>query len=181
MLQSCILGYRSSFCFIVSPYMVATVTDSIGAKSHGQMSSKELNMWCVYVLVCAHVWEYDYLIKLVYPAVVMMLTYPPHPPQTLSPEGSAADDFLDALLGGSDSSSAPASPLWSPCTTDSGINEDAPTDPKDSHRPTFCTAFPEFDTQSFPQPPPLENQPKTSDVSIELGKTRLTVKREIIM
>ncbi|XP_044074206.1 cyclic AMP-responsive element-binding protein 3-like protein 3-A isoform X2 [Siniperca chuatsi] len=92
---------------------------------------------------------------------------------TLSPEGNAADDFLDALLGGSDSSSAPASPLWSPCTTDSGINEDPQTDPTESLHPASCTAFPAFDTNPFPQPPPLENQPapneKMSDVSIDLG------------
>ncbi|XP_039670797.1 cyclic AMP-responsive element-binding protein 3-like protein 3-A isoform X2 [Perca fluviatilis] len=92
---------------------------------------------------------------------------------TLSTEGSAADDFLDSLLGGSVSSSAPASPLWSPCTTDSGINEDTLTDPKDSFHPPFCTAFPAFDTQSFPQPPAPEYKPppnvKTSDVSIDLG------------
>lgn len=103
-----------------------------------------------------------------------MLTYPLPPPQTMSPEGSTADDFLDALLGGSDSSSAPASPLWSPCTTDSGINEDAPTDPRESPHPPFCSAFPAL---SFPQPPPPENHPpppheKASDVAIDLGKRR---------
>ncbi|XP_059199854.1 cyclic AMP-responsive element-binding protein 3-like protein 3-B isoform X2 [Centropristis striata] len=93
--------------------------------------------------------------------------------KSLSPEGSTADDFLDALLGGSDSSSAPASPLWSPCTTDSGINEDALTDPRESLHPPFFTAFPASDTQSFPQLAPLQNHPttnaKTSDVSIDLG------------
>ncbi|XP_070701325.1 cyclic AMP-responsive element-binding protein 3-like protein 3-B [Pempheris klunzingeri] len=91
----------------------------------------------------------------------------------LSPEGSTPDDFLDILLGGSASSSATASPLWSPCTTDSGINEDPATDPTDSLHPPSCTAFPAFGTQSFPQPPPMENQPppneKTSYVSIDLG------------
>ncbi|XP_049888645.1 cyclic AMP-responsive element-binding protein 3-like protein 3-B isoform X1 [Epinephelus moara] len=93
--------------------------------------------------------------------------------ETQSPEGSSADDFLDALLGGSDSSSVPASPLWSPCTTDSGINEDTPSDHRDSLHPPFCTAFPAFNTQPFPQPLPPENQAppneKTSDVFIELG------------
>ncbi|KAF3858410.1 hypothetical protein F7725_011611 [Dissostichus mawsoni] len=34
--------------------------------------------------------------------------------ETKSPRGSSADDFLDALLGGSDSSSAPASPCGHP-------------------------------------------------------------------
>lgn len=87
----------------------------------------------------------------------------------LSPAGSTADDFLDALLGGSDSSSAAASPLWSPCTTDSGINEDPPTDPAESLQPPSCSTFPVFDTQPFPlvnQPPPNE---KTPHVSIDLG------------
>ncbi|XP_042284973.1 cyclic AMP-responsive element-binding protein 3-like protein 3-A [Thunnus maccoyii] len=94
---------------------------------------------------------------------------------TLSPERSGADDFLDALLGGSDSSSAPASPLWSPCTTDSGIHEDPLTDPTKSPHPPSCKPFPAFDTQSLPQPPPLEQPPgklaneMTSDVSIDLG------------
>lgn len=112
----------------------------------------------------------------------MMYTYPP-PPQTLSPEGSTADDFLDALLGGSDSSSATASPLWSPCTADSGINEDHLTDLTESLNTPSCTAFPDFDTQSFPPPLPLENRPPTNEgspyVSIDLGKTWFTIKREI--
>lgn len=111
-----------------------------------------------------------------------MYTFP-LPQQTLSPEGSTADDFLDALLGGSTSSSAAASPLWSPCTTDSGINEDLPTDPTERHRPASCTAFPAFDTKSFPQPPPLENHPPPDEkkpyVSIDLGKVRFEVKGEI--
>uniref|UniRef100_A0A3Q1FSQ5 Cyclic AMP-responsive element-binding protein 3-like protein 3-A n=1 Tax=Acanthochromis polyacanthus TaxID=80966 RepID=A0A3Q1FSQ5_9TELE len=92
---------------------------------------------------------------------------------TLSPERSGADDFLDALLQGSDCSSVPASPLWSPCTPDSGINEDPPTDPTDSPHPTSRSAFPAFDIQTFPQPPSLESRPpaneKSSDVSIDLG------------
>ncbi|XP_008289715.1 cyclic AMP-responsive element-binding protein 3-like protein 3-A [Stegastes partitus] len=92
---------------------------------------------------------------------------------TLSPEKNGAEEFLDALLHGSDSSSVPASPLWSPCTTDSGINEDPLTDPTDSPHPTSCTAFPAFDIQTFPQPPSLEKRPpaneKSSDVSIDLG------------
>ncbi|XP_071348820.1 cyclic AMP-responsive element-binding protein 3-like protein 3-B [Trachinotus anak] len=91
----------------------------------------------------------------------------------MSPQGSAADDFLDTLLGGSDSSSALASPLWSPCTTDSGINEDPPTDPTESPHPSSCTDFPAFYTPAFPQPPPLESQlpanEKTADVSIDLS------------
>ncbi|XP_034559218.1 cyclic AMP-responsive element-binding protein 3-like protein 3-A [Notolabrus celidotus] len=92
---------------------------------------------------------------------------------TLSSEVSTADDFLDALLGGSECSSAAGSPLWSPCTTDSGINDDPPTDPMESLQPPSCVAFPAFDTLSFPQPLPLENQPASNDtkphVSIDLG------------
>ncbi|XP_068427768.1 cyclic AMP-responsive element-binding protein 3-like protein 3-B [Clinocottus analis] len=93
-----------------------------------------------------------------------------------SPDGSAADDFLlDVLLGGSSdsSSSAPASPPWSPGTTDSGVNEDAPADPMESLRPPFCSLFPAFDARPLPQPPRPENHlpahERTSDVSIDLG------------
>lgn len=102
----------------------------------------------------------------------MMTRYLLH--QTLSPEESADDDFLDALLAGSDTSSTPASPLWSPCTTDSGVTEDPLTDPTYSPYPASCTAFPAFDTQAFLQHPPLENHlppdEKMSDVSIDLGE-----------
>ncbi|KAG7526303.1 cyclic AMP-responsive element-binding 3 3-B [Solea senegalensis] len=90
--------------------------------------------------------------------------------KTPNPEGGSADDFLDTLLGDSDSSSAPASPLWSPCTTDSSINEDPLTDPTESPHPSYCNAFQTFDTPMFSQPPPLRNQllknGKTTDVSI---------------
>ncbi|KAK2822277.1 hypothetical protein Q5P01_022342 [Channa striata] len=60
---------------------------------------------------------------------------------TLGPEGSPADDFLDALLAGRDSSSAPASPLWSPCSTDSGATEEPLTDPTDGPYSPFSGAF----------------------------------------
>ncbi|XP_026169171.1 cyclic AMP-responsive element-binding protein 3-like protein 3-B [Mastacembelus armatus] len=90
---------------------------------------------------------------------------------TLSPEGMAADEFLDALLVGSDSSSAPASPLWSPCTTD--CSEEPPTDPTHSIYPACCITFPTFDTQVFPQHSQLESKPPTDekpmDVSIYTG------------
>ncbi|KAM3604954.1 uncharacterized protein V6R79_018591 [Siganus canaliculatus] len=91
---------------------------------------------------------------------------------TLSPEPNTADDFLDALLGSSDCSSAAASPLWSPCTTDSGINEEPFSDPTECLPPPSCTAFP-FVTQPLPQLSPVENQPlknkKAPHVSIDLG------------
>ncbi|XP_070831081.1 cyclic AMP-responsive element-binding protein 3-like protein 3-A [Chaetodon trifascialis] len=92
---------------------------------------------------------------------------------SLSPEGSTADDFLDALLSGNDSSSATASPLWSSCTNDSGINGDPRADPKESLNPLSCMALPDFDTQSFPPPHPPENKPllnaERAYVSIDLG------------
>lgn len=98
--------------------------------------------------------------------------------QTLSLEASPSDDFLDALLGESDSSAA-ASPLWSPCTTDSGINDDPPTDPKESLQLPSCTAFPAFIPQSSHPPSPLECQPQPSEatpyVSIDLGKSWFAV------
>ncbi|XP_047444552.1 cyclic AMP-responsive element-binding protein 3-like protein 3-B isoform X2 [Mugil cephalus] len=92
---------------------------------------------------------------------------------TLTTNTSGADDFLDALLQGSDSSSVPASPLWSPCTTDSGINEDPLSESTDSPHQTPCTAFPAFNIQAFPQLPSLDYQPpaneKKPDISIDLG------------
>ena len=104
----------------------------------------------------------------------MMCTSLPLPQNTTS-QRSEADDFLNALLH--ESSSVPASPLWSPCTTDSGINEDPLTDPTDSPHPISCTAFPAFDVHTFLPPPSSEDRPpaneKTSDVSIDLGKTRM--------
>ncbi|XP_026231080.1 cyclic AMP-responsive element-binding protein 3-like protein 3-A [Anabas testudineus] len=84
---------------------------------------------------------------------------------TGSPEESAAEDFLDALLTASDTSSATASPLWSPCTIDSSITENHLTDPTCSLYPPTCSA-----SQAFLQSPPLDNQlPPKPDVSIDLG------------
>ncbi|XP_014907456.1 cyclic AMP-responsive element-binding protein 3-like protein 3-A isoform X1 [Poecilia latipinna] len=51
-------------------------------------------------------------------------------PNMPQPAGQADDDFLNALLSGSDSVSA--SPLWSPSPSDSGISEDPPSDQMDS-------------------------------------------------
>lgn len=87
---------------------------------------------------------------------------------------NAADtgDLLDALFAQSQPSSALASPLWSPCTTDSGINEEPLADPTDSFPSSLCAAFPSFDTPFFP--PSLESQPPPSErnpyVSIDLGR-----------
>ncbi|KAF3834958.1 hypothetical protein F7725_027516 [Dissostichus mawsoni] len=50
--------------------------------------------------------------------------------QMLQPAEQADDDFLNALLSGSDSVSG--SPVWSPSQSDSGISEDPPSDQMDS-------------------------------------------------
>lgn len=50
--------------------------------------------------------------------------------QMPQPAEQAENDFLNALLSGSESLSA--SPLWSPSPSDSGISEDPPSDQMDS-------------------------------------------------
>ncbi|XP_054624484.1 cyclic AMP-responsive element-binding protein 3-like protein 3-A [Dunckerocampus dactyliophorus] len=88
---------------------------------------------------------------------------------TLSPGEKDAEDFLDSLLAGSESSSAPTSPLWSPCTPGSDMCEDHLTD---SPQMSSCTTFPALDThtQSLPHLPSLKHETGTaSDVSIDLG------------
>lgn len=91
-----------------------------------------------------------------------------------SPGESSADDFLESLLGGSDCSSAPASPLWSPCTSYSAITEHHgghPVEGLASFRPISECAAP------WTEPPKLEIQPsqskvkteKTSHVAVDLG------------
>lgn len=82
------------------------------------------------------------------------------------------DDLLDALFSQSEASSAVASPLWSPCTTDSGIHEEPLADPTDSFPSSFYAACPTFDTPFFPpslesQPPPAEKNPYAS---VDLSK-----------
>lgn len=83
-----------------------------------------------------------------------------------------AGDLLDALIAQSEPPSAVASPLWSPCTTDSGINDDALIDPADAFPSSFCAALPTLETPFFPpplesQPPPAEKNPYSSG---DLGK-----------
>ncbi|XP_075877259.1 cyclic AMP-responsive element-binding protein 3-like protein 3-A [Nelusetta ayraudi] len=91
---------------------------------------------------------------------------------TLSLEGSPSDDFLDVLLGESDSSTA-ASPLWSPCTTDSGINDEPVAEPSASLPLPSCKAFQDFGPKTFHPPSTLEYQPPPNEttpyVSIDLG------------
>lgn len=98
--------------------------------------------------------------------------------QTLNLEESPSDDFLDALLGESDSSTT-ASPLWSPCTTDSGINEEPVAEPSESVPLPSCTAFQGFGPKTFCPPSPPEYQPPPNEtapyVSIDLGKTYLGI------
>ncbi|KAJ4942992.1 hypothetical protein JOQ06_005504 [Pogonophryne albipinna] len=68
--------------------------------------------------------------------------------QMLQPAEQADDDFLNALLSGSDSVSG--SPVWSPSQSDSGISEDPPSDQMDSpQRPES----PPGDTQFFASRP----------------------------
>uniref|UniRef100_A0A8C6SZK4 cAMP responsive element binding protein 3-like 3a n=1 Tax=Neogobius melanostomus TaxID=47308 RepID=A0A8C6SZK4_9GOBI len=56
--------------------------------------------------------------------------WPAQDPSMLQPPNQANDDFLTALLSGSDS--VPGSPLWSPSQSDSGISEDPHSDHMDS-------------------------------------------------
>ncbi|KAM4629185.1 cyclic AMP-responsive element-binding protein 3-like protein 3-A isoform 2-T2 [Polymixia lowei] len=57
-------------------------------------------------------------------------TWPIQDPNILQPAEQAHNDFLNALLSGSESVSG--SPLWSPSPSDSGISEDPPSDQMDS-------------------------------------------------
>ncbi|XP_076009668.1 cyclic AMP-responsive element-binding protein 3-like protein 3-A isoform X2 [Genypterus blacodes] len=57
-------------------------------------------------------------------------TWPIQNPIMLQPAKQTDDDFLNAILSGSDSVST--SPLWSPSHSDSGISEDPPSDQMDS-------------------------------------------------
>ncbi|KAI3368874.1 hypothetical protein L3Q82_025856, partial [Scortum barcoo] len=91
--------------------------------------------------------------------------------------GQANDDFLNALLSGSDSVSG--SPLWSPSPSDSGISEDPPSDQMDSpQRPES----PHGDAQYVCTRPQTKTDLETN-VSIDLngwestfpmGRTRIT-------
>ncbi|XP_051944194.1 cyclic AMP-responsive element-binding protein 3-like protein 3-A isoform X2 [Hippocampus zosterae] len=89
----------------------------------------------------------------------------------LSPEGKSTEDFLDLLLAGSESSSGPTSPPWSPCTLDSEMCEEPLAD---SLRLPSCTSSPGLDMPlphlTCVQLPPYKRENEiTSDVSIDLG------------
>lgn len=104
-------------------------------------------------------------------------TWPIQEQNMLQPAEQTDDDFLNALLSGSESVSD--SPLWSPSPSDSGISEDPPSD--------------HMDSPQRPESPPEEVQyfsmrPQTkadlhADVSVDLngwgltfpsGRTRIT-------
>lgn len=93
--------------------------------------------------------------------------------QMLQPAEQADNDFLNALLSGSDSVSG--SPLWSPSPSDSGISEDPPSD--------------QMDSPQRPESPPGDAQylctkPQTkadleANVSIDLGESQLSTRKNI--
>ncbi|XP_071343620.1 cyclic AMP-responsive element-binding protein 3-like protein 3-A isoform X2 [Trachinotus anak] len=83
--------------------------------------------------------------------------------QMLPPPEQADDDFLNALLSGSDSVSG--SPLWSPSPSDSGISEDPPSDQMDSpQRPES----PPGDAQYFSKRPQTKADLE-ANISIDLN------------
>ncbi|XP_045906364.1 cyclic AMP-responsive element-binding protein 3-like protein 3-A [Micropterus dolomieu] len=104
-------------------------------------------------------------------------TWPMQDPIMLQPAEQADNDFLNALLSGSDSVSG--SPLWSPSPSDSGISEDPPSDQMDSpQRPES----PHGDTQYFGTRPQTKAALE-ANVSIDIngwepdfptGRTRIT-------
>lgn len=84
----------------------------------------------------------------------------------LPPAEQADDDFLNALLTGSDSASG--SPLWSPSPSDSGISEDPSSDQMDSpQRPDS----PPADAQCFGSGPQTEASLK-AEISIDLSESQ---------
>ncbi|KAE8294315.1 Cyclic AMP-responsive element-binding protein 3-like protein 3-A [Larimichthys crocea] len=103
--------------------------------------------------------------------------WPTQDPNMLQPPGQADDDFLNALLTGSDS--VTGSPLWSPSPSDSGISEDPPSDQIDS---PLCPESPPEDTQYLVTRPQSKAALEAS-ISIDLngwdptfpsGRTRIT-------
>ncbi|XP_059915484.1 cyclic AMP-responsive element-binding protein 3-like protein 3-A isoform X1 [Gadus macrocephalus] len=94
------------------------------------------------------------------------------------------DDLLESLLGGCSGSegvsSAPASPLWSPSASDSGVSDSHPWDLLDS--PRHHASLPSFSGSYQAGPPPHQAPPMADlppslcagtwgapDVSIDLG------------
>ncbi|XP_041647915.1 cyclic AMP-responsive element-binding protein 3-like protein 3-A [Cheilinus undulatus] len=104
-------------------------------------------------------------------------TWPIQEQNMLQPAEQTDDDFLNALLSGSESVSD--SPLWSPSPSDSGISEDPPSDHMDSpQRPES----PPEEVQYFSMRPQTKADLQ-ADVSVDLngwgltfpsGRTRIT-------
>ncbi|XP_072296489.1 cyclic AMP-responsive element-binding protein 3-like protein 3-A isoform X2 [Eucyclogobius newberryi] len=91
-------------------------------------------------------------------------------PDSPSPGESSADDFLESLLGGSDCSSAPASPLWSPCASYSEDHALRPTESQTSLRPVSeCAAPWPSQMQIYPSPSKVKMERTSSDVAVDLG------------
>lgn len=88
--------------------------------------------------------------------------------EMLQPAEQANDDFLNALLVGSDSVSA--SPLWSPSPSDSGISEDPASDQMDSPR---RPESPPGDSQFFGARP-LTKAALEANVSTDLSKSQIS-------
>ncbi|XP_041753007.1 cyclic AMP-responsive element-binding protein 3-like protein 3-B isoform X1 [Coregonus clupeaformis] len=95
-------------------------------------------------------------------------------PGSLSQEGGG-DDFLDTLLGGTDSSSAPTSPLWPSSPCDSGTSEDptSGSDHLDSPNPPSSPPFHAFYQAHLPNLQSHLTRPAlhclAPDVSIDLA------------
>ncbi|CAB1317179.1 unnamed protein product [Coregonus sp. 'balchen'] len=95
-------------------------------------------------------------------------------PGSLSQEGGG-DDFLDTLLGGTDSSSAPTSPLWPSSPCESGTSEDptSGSDHLDSPNPPSSPPFHAFYQAHLPNLQSHLTRPAlhclAPDVSIDLA------------
>lgn len=95
--------------------------------------------------------------------------------QMLQPAEQAHDDFLNALLSGSESASG--SPLWSPSPSDSGISEDPPSDQMDSpQRPES----PAGDAQYFTMRPQT-NAALEANVPVDLSESQTSTSKTFIM
>ncbi|XP_072245850.1 cyclic AMP-responsive element-binding protein 3-like protein 3-A [Leuresthes tenuis] len=94
----------------------------------------------------------------------------------LQPAEQTDDDFLNALLSGSDSVST--SPLWSPSHSDSGISEDPPSDQMDSPQrpesPPEDTYFGTIRPQTKAALETSENDMNGWEFGFPMGKTRIT-------
>ncbi len=91
--------------------------------------------------------------------------------QVLPPSEQTDEDFLNALLTGSDSVSG--SPLWSPSPSDSGISEDPPSDQMDSpQRPES----PAGDAQYFAMRPQTKAALE-ANVCVDLSESQIFTRK----